>query len=188
MGQLIVSTQLTLDGVQDDGIESWFNRHGEHAWDRAAGRASFDQLRTADALLLGRKTYEGLSGVWPDATDDVGFADLVNGMPKLVASRSPLGSLIWNAQPLEGELTEAVRALKQRPDGNLISYGCGELAHELLAAGLVDELRFWVNPIVWGPGARPFHDRVPVTLELVSATAYDTGIALLSYRPAGAAT
>ena len=74
-----------------------------------------------------------------------------------------------------------MRALKQ--SANLISYGCGELAHELATNGLVDELRFWINPIVWGPGGRPFLDRVPVSLELLSATTFDTGVALLAYRP-----
>ncbi|MGZ4430374.1 MAG: dihydrofolate reductase family protein [Gaiellales bacterium] len=181
MGELIVSTQVTLDGVMDP-IE-WFNRHGEHAWHQAAGRASFAQLRAADALLLGRRTYEGLAGVWPDLTDEVGFADHINAKPKFVASRSPLESLSWNAQHLEGDLAPAVVALKQRSDGHLLSYGCGELAHQLVTDGLVDELRFWVNPVAWGAGTRPFHGSGPIPLELAGTTTFDTGVVLLSYRP-----
>jgi dihydrofolate reductase len=185
VGQLIVSTQMTLDGVMNP-IE-WFNRKGEHAWDTAAGRASFDQLRAADALLLGRKTYEGLADVWPSITDEVGFAKRINGMPKFVASRSPRGKLAWNARQLEGVLADDVAALKRRQNGNLISYGCGEMAHELLTCGLVDELRFWINPIVFGDGARPFLDRYPVSLQLLSTTSFETGIVLLSYGPVACA-
>lgn len=181
MGQLIVSTQITLDGVMDS-IESWFNRHEEHAWHTAAGRASFDQLLAADALLLGRKTYEGLAGVWPEATDEVGFAARVNAMPKFVASRSRQGSLRWNARSLDGELSAAVTELKRGTGGRLLSFGAGELAHQLLTAGLVDELRLWVNPVVLGYGTRLFPGQPPTPLELAGTTAFDTGIVLLTYR------
>jgi dihydrofolate reductase len=178
---LIVSTQVTLDGVMEP--IDWFNRHGEHGWNEATGRASFDLLRSADALLLGRRTYEGLSAAWPTMQDEVGFADHINAMPKLVASRSSLGALTWNARPLEGGLVESVTALEQRDGLNLLSYGCGAVAHELLAHGLVDELRFWVNPVIWGAGDRPFRDAGPVELLLASTTAYATGVVCLSYRP-----
>jgi dihydrofolate reductase len=185
MGKLIVSTQVTLDGVMDS-FGGWFNSRGEHSWEVAAGRASFDQLRAADAILLGRKTYEGLATVWPAITDDVGFADHINAKQKFVASRSPRDSLTWNAVPLTGDLATAVTALKTRDGGHLISYGCGEFAHELAALGLVDEFRFWINPVVWGYGTRPFAGYEPIGLALVSATTYDTGIVRLNYRPADA--
>ncbi|HEX3874088.1 MAG TPA: dihydrofolate reductase family protein [Solirubrobacteraceae bacterium] len=186
MGNLIVSTQITLDGVMDS-IGGWFNTRGEHSWDVAAGRAAFDQLRAADAVLLGRRTYDALSAIWPEITDAVGFADHFNAKPKLVASRGRLESLTWNATQLDGDLLAAVGAIKQRTDGHLLSYGCGGLAHDLLLAGLVDEIRFWVNPVAWGAGLRAFQDLDPVALELVSSTTYATGVVQLAYRPLPAA-
>jgi dihydrofolate reductase len=181
MGKLIISTQTTVNGVIEVG--EWFTSRGEHDWDVPAGRASHDQLRTAHAFLLGRKTYEGLAAVWPTMTDEVGFADRVNSLPKFVVSRSLQGPLSWNAALLEGELAASVGALKQRTDGNLLSFGCGELAYHLVAEGLVYELRFWVNPFSWGEGERPFHGRAPVSLELAGTATFDTGIVLLSYCP-----
>jgi dihydrofolate reductase len=185
MGKLIISTQITLDGVMEP-FGGWFNVRGEHSWDVAAGRASFDQLRAADAILLGRKTFDGLAAAWPAITDEVGFADHINAKQKFVASRSPQDALTWNAAPLTGDLPTAVAALKTQADGHLVSYGCGELAHELAARGLVDEFRFWINPVIWGHGVRPFDGYDPVRLTLLSTTTYDTGIVRLNYRPADA--
>lgn len=182
MGKLIVSTQMTLDGVMDP--IDWFDRRDEHAWDGAAGTAALDQLRAADALLLGRMTYEGLAGAWPAMTDDVGFAERMNALPKHVVSRSSPGPLMWNATLVEGEPAASVAALKARTGGNLLSYGCGQLARHLIEQRLVDELRFWVNPVSWGAGKRPFDDGGPVWLELAGTTTFDTGVVLLSYRPA----
>src|ERR671933_1280121 len=181
MGRLIISTQITLDGVMTVG--EWFSQHGEHDWHGSAGQAALDQLLAAEAFVLGRKNYEGLSAVWPTLTDDVGFAERVNSMPKYVASRSLRGPLTWNATLLEGDLATSVAALKQRARGNLLSFGFGEFAYPLVTQGLADELRFWVNPYSWGEGERPFHDKGPLAFELVSTASFDRGIALLAYRP-----
>lgn len=178
MGKVIVSTQMTVDGVMDR-IEEWFTPDGEHE-----ETGSFDQLFAADALLLGRKTYEGLASIWPTITDTRGFADRVNNMPKFVASRTLQEPLKWNATLIEGDLAEAVPALKQRYPGNLVSYGCGELAHYLAIHNLVDEIRFWVHPVVLGKGTRPFHSlEPPVRMRLTGTTTYRSGVALLSYQP-----
>jgi dihydrofolate reductase len=177
MGRLIVSTQMTVDGLIEAG--DWFQRGGE---DDTHG--SFDQLFAADAMLLGRKTYEGLAAYWPSATDDSGFADRVNSMPKHVASTTLDEPLEWNSTLIKGDLTEAIPELKRRYRGNLVSYGCGELAYNLVRLGLVDEVRFWIHPSVFGGGARPFHGAAPVPLDLVSTVTYRSGVALLCYRPA----
>jgi dihydrofolate reductase len=176
MGRLIVSTQMTVDGLIEVG--DWFQQGGE---DDTHG--SFDQLFAADAMLLGRKNYEGLAAFWPTATDDHGFADRVNSMPKYVASTTLDEPLEWNSTLIKGDLTQAVSELKRRHRGNLVSYGCGELAYNLVKLGLVDEVRFWIHPSVFGGGARPFHGEAPVPLHLVSTTTYLSGVALLSYRP-----
>ena len=181
MGKLIISTQITLDGVMTVG--EWFNQHGEHDWHGSAGQASLDQLRSTDAFILGRKNYEGLAAVWPTLSDDVGFADRVNSLPKFVASRTLREPLTWNAKLLEGELAASVAALKQHTSGNLLSFGFGDFAYQLVEHGLADELRYWVNPYSWGEGERPFQGKGPIPFELVNTATFDTGIVLLSYRP-----
>jgi dihydrofolate reductase len=122
MGKVIISTHITLDGVIGPSPEGWAILEGE------GERHKFDQLLAADAFLLGRRVYEGLAGVWPTITDDTGFADRVNGIPKYVASRTLEEPLEWNASLITGELAESVTGLKARDRGNLISFGCGELA------------------------------------------------------------
>src|SRR4029450_5408625 len=98
-------------------------------------RYKFDQLLAGDAFLLGRKVYQGLASAWPTITDDTGFAERVNSSPKYVASRTLEQPLDWNASLLKGDLAERVASLKRRHRGNLISFGCGEVAHELATQG-----------------------------------------------------
>lgn len=176
MGKVIISTHITLDGVIGPSPEGWAILEGE------GERYKFDQLLAADAFLLGRKVYEGLAGVWPTITDDTGFADRVNSIPKYVASRTLEEPLEWNASLIKGELDQSVTSLKARHRGNLISFGCGELAYELAKQGLADKIHFWVNPAIWGSGHRAFHGR-QVLMRLIATTAFDSGVVLLSYRP-----
>ena len=122
MGRLIVSTQMTVDGVIDVG--EWYIADGEH------DRAGKDQLAHASAVLLGRKTYEGLAAYWSPLNDD--WASLINPKPKYVASRTLHGPLEWNATLLEGDATDAVSRLKAELPSDLLIYGCGELARSLL--------------------------------------------------------
>jgi dihydrofolate reductase len=173
LGKLIVSTQMTLDGVIDVG--EWYVADGEH------DRAGKDQLTQASAVLLGRKTYEGLAAYWSPLTDD--WANLINPMPKHVASRTLHGPLEWNSTLLEGDTAGAVSRLKAELPSDLLMYGCGELARSLLAATLVDELRFWVHPAVWGSGDRPFQAEAQNRLRLLGSEAFHSGVALLRYAP-----
>ncbi len=179
MGRLIVSAQLTVDAVLDQ-VEGWY------APDAETDARGLDQLRAADALLLGRRTYEHFAAAWPGITGPPGFPELMNGLPKYVASRTLSGPLRWNATLLAGDDVAAeVRKLKQRLAGDLLSYGCGELAAGLAAAGLVDEIRFWVYPVVWGDGVRAFDGGdPPVRMRLIGATAFRAGVTLLRYQPA----
>jgi dihydrofolate reductase len=177
MGKVIISTHITLDGVIGPSPADWAILEGE------GERYKFDQLLAADAFLLGRKVFEGFARVWPTITDDTGFAERVNSIPKYVASRTLHEPLEWNASLIEGDLAEGVTRLKRDHRGNLISFGCGELAYELVTQGLADEIHFWVNPAVWGNGERAFQGR-QVRMELIATTAFDSGVALLCYRPA----
>jgi len=110
MGRLIVSTQTTVDGVIDVG--EWYVADGEH------DRAGKDQLGHASAVLLGRKTYEGLAAYWSPLEDD--WANLINPMPKYVASRTLRGPLEWNSTLLEGDATDAVSRLKAELPSDLL--------------------------------------------------------------------
>jgi len=176
VGKVIISTHITLDGVMGPNPADWAILQGE------GERLKFDQLLAADAFLLGRKVYEGLAAAWPTITDETGFADRVNSLPKYVASRTLREPLEWNASLIEGDLAESVTTLKREHRGNLISFGCGELAYELASQALADEIHFWVNPVVWGNGERLFHGRT-VRMRLISTTTFDSGVALLTYRP-----
>ena len=172
MGRLLLSVAATVDGVID-GFE-WFVSEGEHD---AASRAQFEG---AAGMVLGRKTYEGLAGYWP--TQEGPWADLLNPLPKFVASRTLSGSLEWNATVLEGELDVAIPRLKEESSGDLVMSGCGELARNLLDAGFIDEVRFGLHPVVWGSGTRPFEGR-RTDLRLLEARSFDSGVTLLRYAP-----
>jgi len=175
MGRLIVSAQMTMDCVMDQ-LEGWFDPEGE------AGVHGLEQLRAADAVILGRETYEQLAKYWPAA--DGPYADLINPIPKFVASRTLEEPLTWNARLLSPDPAEAVAALKAEHPRDLISYGCGELANHLARRGLVDEVRFWLHPVVWGDGVRPFHaGELPIRMRLIAATTFTEGVVRLSYEP-----
>jgi dihydrofolate reductase len=175
MGKLIVSAQMTMDSVMDQ-IEGWFDPGQE------SEQHGVEELRAASALLLGRETYEFLSTYWPGGEGV--YADLVNPVPKWVASRTLAEPLSWNARLLGPDVAGEVAALKAELPGPLLSYGCGELAGDLARRGLVDEVRFWLHPVVWGDGVRPFHaGGLPVRLRLIAATTFTSGVVRLSYQP-----
>jgi dihydrofolate reductase len=183
VGQLIVHNAVTVNGAfEAPSPDEWL------VMDRDSGDASLEQFVLADAMVLGRKTFEGLAAVWPHLTDDPAFgsyADRVNSMPKYVASRTLSGPLEWNATLLEGDIETAVSKIKAEHQRNLIVSGCGELAHELTRLNLVDEFWFWVHPHLWPTGPRIFDGVGPVRLELNASTAYPSGVLWLRYRPAG---
>jgi dihydrofolate reductase len=172
MSRLINTTTMTVDGLTDVG--EWYVAEGEH------NRAAQAQFEGAAGMVLGRPTYEGLAAYWSQQEGE--WADLLNPLPKFVASRSPAGPLDWNAAAIEGEAAEGLSRLKAELDGDLILIGCGELARHLLAHGVVDEVRFWLHPAVWGEGARPYQGD-HIRLRLLDSTSYDSGVTLLRYEP-----
>ena len=183
MGRLVVNNAISVNGAfeapspEPDG---WL------VLDADSNNVSLEQFLVADAMVLGSKTYEGLAAVWPTLADDplMGvFAERLNSMPKYVASRTLREPLAWNATLLKGDLTDSVTAIKQE-HGLLVVSGAGELAHELANRGLVDEYWFWVSPYLWPAGPRIFDGLGPVRLELISATAFPSGVLRLRYRPA----
>ena len=173
MSRLVATTTMTVDGLVD--VAEWYVSEGEHD---GAAREQFDG---AAGMVMGRKTYEGLAGYWPQQTGP--WADMLNPLPKFVASRTLGEPLEWNAALIEGDAVDGVARLKDEVEGDLFLIGCGELACHLIANGIVDELRFWVHPSVWGEGTRPFAGE-KVSMRLLESRSFDSGVTLLRYEPA----
>lgn len=182
MGKLIVHEYLSVNGAfESPDPATWMEL------DNDSQNAGQEQIMLADALVLGRKTYEGLAAVWPHLGEDPALgphAARINSMPKYVASRTLTGPLEWNATLIEGTVEQAIPRLKAEHTGNLIVSGCGELAHTLATQGLVDEFWFWIHPTIWADGPRIFEGVGPVRLQLVASTSYRSGVVWLRYRPA----
>ena len=186
MRNVVVTEFITLDGVFEDPGGSEQTEHGGWSfkfWSDESGKYKYDELVASDAMLLGRVTYQGFAAAWPEMTDEAGFADRMNSLPKYVASRT-LDKLEWqNSHLIEGDVVDAVSALKQQEGQNILVGGSGRLANVLLRADLVDELRFLVSPLVLGSGRRFFEDgSAPRTMELVEAVSLDMGVLALTYR------
>jgi dihydrofolate reductase len=186
MRNVVVSEFITMDGVFGDPGGAEKTEHGGWSfkfWSDESARYKYDELFAADALLLGRVTYEGFAAAWPAMTDDE-FGERMNSVPKYVASTT-LDKVEWqNSRLIEGDVVEAVSALKQQEGQNILVGGSGELADTLLRAGLVDELRFLVSPVVLGSGRRFFKDgSPPKVMELAEAVTFASGVLAVTYRP-----
>ena len=175
MRKLVESTFITLDGVisspQEWGPPYWDDEHASYA---------SKLLFAADALLLGRLTYEGFVQAWPSRTGEL--ADRINSLPKYVASNT-LTEATWNATILEGNVAEEVAKLKQGPGENILKYGTGELDRTLMEHNLVDEFHFWLFPVAVGAGQRLFDGIDLTTLSLIDTTRFNSGIVVLTYAP-----
>jgi dihydrofolate reductase len=190
MGRIVVTEFVSLDGVIEapGGGEDYQHAGWTFEIDRGAegDRFKLEELREAEAQLLGRVTYEAFAGAWPSITDDVGFADKMNGMPKYVVS-STLEQAEWsNSTVLRGDVAAEVRKLKEQVDGVILVAGSARLVQTLLAHDLVDELRLMVFPVVLGTGKRLFgatSDKLP--LRLVDSKTVGDGIAILTYERGG---
>lgn len=197
MGKLIVTEFMTLDGVAqapgepDEDRDSGFTHGGWQAplLDQESGTVMFEQARSMDALLLGRKTYEIFADYWPRAPEEIPFTGLLNGVPKYVASRTLAAPLTWQGSTLvAGDLTESVTALKERHD-EVHVIGSLDLVQSLLRPGLVDRLNLWVYPLLLGTGKQVFAGgTVPTALRLADSAIYPNGTLNLAYEAAGVPT
>lgn len=187
MRKVIVSEFLTLDGVMEDPGGAEKTKHGGWSfkfWSEEAAKFKFDELFACDALLLGRVTYQGFAAAWPSMTDEEGFADRMNGLPKYVVSKT-LEELTWNnSKLLKGDVAEEVSKLKQQPGQDILVSGSAGLANTLLQHKLVDEYRLMVYPIVVGSGKHLFSAESDMTvMKLIDAKTFSSGVALLQYQP-----
>lgn len=174
MGKLVVSEFITLDGVIEDPGGAEKAAIGGWAFRFARGpegdKFKLDELTAGDLLLLGRVTYQGFAAAWPTITDDVGFAEKMNGMAKYVVSTT-LDRAEWNNSTIiRDDVVAAVGDLKQRYSGDILVFGSAQLAQTLLDNDLVDELRLMVYPVVLGGGKRLFTGSTPVSLKLVDVS------------------
>ncbi len=197
MGKLIVTEFVTLDGVAqapgepDEDNEGGFAHGGwqEPLMDPESGDVMFEQAKSMDALLLGRKTYDIFAGYWPTAPEEIPFTGLLNRVPKYVASRTLTEPLGWQGSAVVGEsLAEDVIALKQRHD-EVHVIGSLDLVQSLLRFGLVDRLNLWLYPLLLGSGKQVFADgTVPTVLQLLESVTYPRGTVHLTYGLAGTPT
>ena len=185
MRRVIVQQFVTLDGVmQAPGDPREFEGGG---WQRpymCDDQLTYiiEQAYEVEALLLGRKTYQGFAAAWPAMTGMRGLADRMNTMPKFVASRS-LKQVEWNSTLLSGDIGEDVANLKQEPGRDLLVVGSGILVQTLIKYNLVDEYRIWVHPVVLGRGERLFREgSEKLTLSLIDSKVTSTGALVLTYR------
>ena len=196
MGKLIVTEFITLDGVgqgpgqPEEDVDGGFAHGGWQAplIDSETGPVVFEQARSMDALLLGRRTYDIFASYWPQAPDDIPFKALLNGVPKYVASNTLSEPLSWNgAGLLKGDVAESVAEIKQRHE-NVQVIGSLDLLQSLLRRGLVDELRLWQYPVLLGSGKKVFgNGTVPAALRLEQAVSYPGGAVQLTYQALGTA-
>jgi dihydrofolate reductase len=178
--RLVATEYLSLDGVfEEPGHWSgpFFNAE--------AGQFKWDELKASDALLLGRKTYQGFAAAWPKMPGTGEFGEKMNSMPKYVVSTT-LDTVEWPGSKLvKGDVVEEVRKLKAAPGKDLLLSGSAQLFNALMEANVIDVYRFMVHPIVLGQGKRLFMDGAAKrTLDLRGTTRFAAGIVVLEFTPA----
>jgi len=186
MGRIVVTEFMSLDGVVEDpgGAEDY--RHGGWSFEISRGEEGdqfkLDETMSSEALLLGRRTYEGFAEAWPSR--EGGFADKFNTMPKYVVS-STLEEPDWtNTTVVRGDLAEEVRRLRDEVDGDLVVHGSASLVQALIENDLVDELRLMVFPVVLGSGKRLFGDTADKKpLRLTDTRVVGDGVSILIFEP-----
>ena len=194
MAKLVVNSNLSLDGVMqapghpDEDRRGGFERGG---WappyaDSVLGRVMGEGIAKGGTLLLGRWTYEKFAAIWPNQPEDNPYTAVLNNRRKYVASRTLEEPLSWsNSTLLEGDATDAVAKLKERPDKDIVVLGSGELVQSLMRHNLVDEYVLVIHPLVLGSGRRLFPDGGPFApLRLVDTVTTTTGVVIATYLPA----
>ena len=177
MRKIIVEAEVSLDGIVNSP-EIWpeiFKYHTDDVTDYLN-----KLLFSAEALLLGRLTYEIFAEVWPARTGKQ--ADWINQMPKYVASRTLREPLRWNSTLIQGDVAEVLRKLKRAGGKDLVQYGVGELTRTMLNHGLVDELQLLVFPFTFGKGGRWFDNMDMKHFKLIECKTFKSGAVLLRYE------
>ena len=182
MRKIINSTYISLDGVIE-APHLWPDTEGS---DPDGERIQTDLLHSCDAVVMGRRTYEGFAPVWPTRSGDP-YSDRINSMPKYVVS-STLKDPEWNnTTVIDGDPIGEIARLKEEPGKDIVQYGFGRLSHTMLEHGLLDELRLWIHPFVIGKGGPEdllYRDAPTARFRLAGTTPLESGIVVLSYKVA----
>jgi dihydrofolate reductase len=176
----VVAVELvSLDGVMESP-EEWAFSYSNDEMEAANAKG----MAASDALLLGRATYEQMAAFWPEQPGGTPMVDYINSVQKLVVSTT-LGEVGWNNSALiQDDVTEQIAGLKQQEGKDITVIGSAILVRSLLRAGLLDELRLMVHPLVLGRGKRLFEDAGEhKVLELAGTQTFGTGVVFLTYRP-----
>jgi dihydrofolate reductase len=178
MRKLIEGTFVSLDGVVESP-EKWVMPY----FVEENKKEALDALEDVDTFLLGRVTYEKFAATWSQIKGDPYF-DKINALPKLVASTT-LRETTWNAQLIKGDVVEAITKLKRGPGKAIMKYGTSRFDRTLVQAGLVDEFRLFVVPVVLGSGQRLFEgfDARP-KFTLTGVKTFRNGVLRATYVPA----
>jgi dihydrofolate reductase len=194
MSRVVVYNHLTLDGVMQAPAHPDEDRRGGFEYggwqlpynDSVMAEDATEGISKAEALLLGRVTYEKFAAVWPNQPQDNPFTEVMNSFRKYVASRTLEEPLSWrNSTLLEGDAVEAVARLKEQPGKDLVILGSGGLVQSLMRAGLIDEFVLPLHPLVLGSGRRLFGDGGSyAALGLVDSKTTTSGVLIARYRPA----
>ncbi len=183
MRKVIVSNLVSLDGFISgpNGEIDWFG------WDKELESYGKDQLASIDTILFGRVTYELMASYWPAATaatDNQMIIDAMNNLPKIVFSKT-LEKAEWkNSRLVKENIAEEITKLKRQPGKDMVIYGSGSIVSALAQAGLIDEYRIFVNPVVLGSG-KPFFKDITnrLALKLLNTKTFGNGLVLICYRP-----
>jgi dihydrofolate reductase len=183
MRKLIMWNLISLDGMFE-GAKRWDLEWHQSIWGPELERLSIEQLRSADLLLFGRHTYQGMATYWQEAQDEVEVASLMNGLPKVVFSRT-LKSLDWsNARLMQKGPVEEVLRLKQEGDGPMYIFGSADVSSIWMKHDLIDEYRLAVAPVVLGRGRPLFKPgQKPLNLRLTESLTLQSGGIILHYQP-----
>jgi dihydrofolate reductase len=188
MRKITAGLFISLDGVVEAPDQWHFPYYNDEM-----GAAVDATLGAADTILFGRKTYDSFAGAWPEreaaGEEDASFAKVLGDARKIVVSNERLEFTWRNSEQLEGDLIEAVTALKNEPGDKAIGMsGSISIVRQLLAAGLLDELHLLVHPIAVRKGMRLFDEgEAPIPLKLISSETFETGVLNLVYAPAESA-
>lgn len=181
MSKLIMWNVLTVDGFFE-GAKSWDLDWHQSVWGEQLERFSLEQLQTADMLLFGRVTYEGMASYWQVAKSEV--ADFMNRLSKVVVSRT-LERADWaNTKLVKENVVANIKELKHQGNGNIFVFGSGRLCVTLMEHGLFDEYRLAVAPVLLGCGRVLFEpNRNRLGLKLLEVRPLSTGCVILRYEP-----
>ena len=174
MRKVVVYELLSIDGVAEDP-DSFFG------WDDAMDANLAAVIATQDAVILGRRSYDEWAPFWP-TSDIEPFASFINGVPKHVATSTPLDHKWANATVIDGGLVDFVRDLKEQPGGDIGVHASISVAQALLAAGVVDELRLVISPKIAGRGRRLLDGLPPIQLETIRSQVSPIGHLIADYR------